>query len=206
MKPGKPIVYGRVGQADFIGLPGNPVSAFVTFCLFVRPFLLKRMGVAQVLYRAFPVQAGFAWSKPGDAPRIPARANPGGRPRGDVSQPEFRRADLVRLGRWPDRYRRRPDRAAGRLGAFHSLFGVAAMSLRVLYFARLRERFGMAEETLDFDGATACRSDRAAAGARRRVGRRTGGGAGVPGGGQSGHRRARCGDSGSRPKWRFFRR
>jgi molybdopterin molybdotransferase len=65
MKPGKPIVYGRVGQADFIGLPGNPVSAFVTFCLFVRPFLLKRMGVAQVLYRAFPVQAGFAWSKPG---------------------------------------------------------------------------------------------------------------------------------------------
>jgi molybdopterin molybdotransferase len=65
MKPGKPVVYGRVGQADFIGLPGNPVSAFVTFCLFVRPFLLKRMGVAQVLYRAFPVQAGFAWSKPG---------------------------------------------------------------------------------------------------------------------------------------------
>ncbi|MDO9221086.1 MAG: molybdopterin molybdotransferase MoeA [Thiobacillus sp.] len=65
MKPGKPIVYGRVGQADFIGLPGNPVSAFVTFCLFVRPFLLKRMGAAQVLYRAFPVQAGFSWSKPG---------------------------------------------------------------------------------------------------------------------------------------------
>jgi molybdopterin molybdotransferase len=65
MKPGKPVVYGRVGQADFIGLPGNPVSAFVTFCLFVRPFLLKRMGVAQVLYRAFPVQAGFAWNKPG---------------------------------------------------------------------------------------------------------------------------------------------
>ncbi|MDP1926888.1 MAG: molybdopterin molybdotransferase MoeA [Thiobacillus sp.] len=65
MKPGKPIVYGRVGQADFIGLPGNPVSAFVTFCLFVRPFLLKRMGAAQVLYRAFPVQAGFAWNKPG---------------------------------------------------------------------------------------------------------------------------------------------
>ena len=65
MKPGKPIVYGRVGQADFIGLPGNPVSAFVTFCLFVRPFLLKRMGATRVLYRAFPVQAGFAWKKAG---------------------------------------------------------------------------------------------------------------------------------------------
>jgi molybdopterin molybdotransferase len=65
MKPGKPIVYGRVDEADFIGLPGNPVSAFVTFCLFVRPFLLKRMGVANVLYRAFPVKADFVWAKPG---------------------------------------------------------------------------------------------------------------------------------------------
>ncbi len=65
MKPGKPIVYGRVNDADFIGLPGNPVSACVTFCLFVRPFLLKRMGAAQVLYKAFPVQAGFAWTHPG---------------------------------------------------------------------------------------------------------------------------------------------
>jgi molybdopterin molybdotransferase len=65
MKPGKPIVYGRVGNADFIGLPGNPVSAFVTFCLFVRPFLLQRMGAANVLYKAFPLRAGFAWTRPG---------------------------------------------------------------------------------------------------------------------------------------------
>ena len=65
MKPGKPVVYGRVGEADFIGLPGNPVSAFVTFCLFARPFLLKRMGVTRVLYRAFPVKAAFDWSKQG---------------------------------------------------------------------------------------------------------------------------------------------
>ncbi|MHB1215739.1 MAG: molybdopterin molybdotransferase MoeA [Thiobacillus sp.] len=65
MKPGKPLVYGRVEEADFIGLPGNPVSAFVTFCLFVRPFLLKRMGATAVLYRAFAVQADFAWIKPG---------------------------------------------------------------------------------------------------------------------------------------------
>ena len=65
MKPGKPIVYGRVNEADFIGLPGNPVSAFVTFCLFVRPFLLKRMGAAKVLYRAYSVKADFAWTRPG---------------------------------------------------------------------------------------------------------------------------------------------
>jgi molybdopterin molybdotransferase len=65
MKPGKPVVYGRVGETDFIGLPGNPVSAFVTFCLFARPFLLKRMGASQVLYRAYPVRAAFDWKKPG---------------------------------------------------------------------------------------------------------------------------------------------
>ena len=65
MKPGKPVVYGRIGDADFIGLPGNPVSAFATFCLFARPFLLKRMGATQVLYRAYPVRAAFDWDKPG---------------------------------------------------------------------------------------------------------------------------------------------
>ena len=66
MKPGKPVVYGRVGKADFIGLPGNPVSAFATFCLFARPFLLKRMGAGQVLYRAYPMRAAFDWNRPGN--------------------------------------------------------------------------------------------------------------------------------------------
>ncbi len=66
MKPGKPIVYGRVGGADFVGLPGNPVSAFATFALFVRPFLLKRMGATRVLYRAFPARSASAWTKAGD--------------------------------------------------------------------------------------------------------------------------------------------
>jgi molybdopterin molybdotransferase len=80
MKPGKPLVYGRVDEADFIGLPGNPVSAFVTFCLFVRPFLLKRMGATDVLYRAFPVQADFAWTKPGARREfLRARLQPNGR-------------------------------------------------------------------------------------------------------------------------------
>ena len=80
MKPGKPVVYGQVGNADFIVLPGNPVSAFVTFCLFVRPFLLKRMGVADVLYRAFAVQADFTWSKPGARREfLRARLQPNGK-------------------------------------------------------------------------------------------------------------------------------
>lgn len=66
MKPGKPLVYGRVGEADFLGLPGNPVSAFVVFCLFVRPFLLKRMGASPRPPLRFQVPAAFAWSKPGN--------------------------------------------------------------------------------------------------------------------------------------------
>lgn len=65
MKPGKPLVYGRVCEADFIGLPGNPVSTFVTFALFARPFLLKRMGVVKVLPKTYHVQATFDWTKPG---------------------------------------------------------------------------------------------------------------------------------------------
>lgn len=65
MKPGKPLAFGNIGEADFLGLPGNPVSAFATFCLFARPFLLKRMGASRVLYRAFPVRAAHAWPQIG---------------------------------------------------------------------------------------------------------------------------------------------
>lgn len=65
MKPGKPLVHGQVGAADFLGLPGNPVSAFVVFCLFVRPFLLKRMGATLRSPLRFEVPAGFDWPKPG---------------------------------------------------------------------------------------------------------------------------------------------
>ena len=44
LKPGKPLAFGRVGTTPFIGLPGNPVSTFVTFFLFVRPALRHLMG------------------------------------------------------------------------------------------------------------------------------------------------------------------
>lgn len=63
-KPGKPLAYGRAGKAAFIGLPGNPVSAFVTFCLFVRPFIRRCQGVAEVSPKIFQVRAEFDWGKP----------------------------------------------------------------------------------------------------------------------------------------------
>jgi molybdopterin molybdotransferase len=70
IKPGKPLAFGEVsrpageGAAFFIGLPGNPVSSFVTFLLFVRPFILRLQGVADVAPRAFTMRADFSWSKP----------------------------------------------------------------------------------------------------------------------------------------------
>ena len=65
VKPGKPIVYGRIGSCDLLGLPGNPVSALVTFCLFVRPFILRRLGTAGVFPAPVHVTARFAWPRPG---------------------------------------------------------------------------------------------------------------------------------------------
>jgi molybdopterin molybdotransferase len=63
MKPGKPFAYGHVGEAHFIGLPGNPVSSFVTFLLLVRPFLLKLQGATQLQPASLQLPAQFDWPK-----------------------------------------------------------------------------------------------------------------------------------------------
>ena len=63
IKPGKPFAHGRVGSAHFMGLPGNPVSSFVTFLLLVRPFLLKLQGATEVGVRAMTVPAAFDWPR-----------------------------------------------------------------------------------------------------------------------------------------------
>ncbi|MCS7100297.1 MAG: molybdopterin molybdotransferase MoeA [Burkholderiaceae bacterium] len=64
MKPGKPLAFGQVRRVPFIGLPGNPVSSFVTFLLFARPFILKRQGVREVTVRPRPMRADFDWPRP----------------------------------------------------------------------------------------------------------------------------------------------
>ncbi|KQZ27994.1 molybdenum cofactor biosynthesis protein MoaA [Duganella sp. Root1480D1] len=64
VKPGKPLAFGEVGQAFFLGLPGNPVSSFVTFLLFVRPFLLRLQGAdVPAQPRGMLVRADFNWPK-----------------------------------------------------------------------------------------------------------------------------------------------
>jgi molybdopterin molybdotransferase len=73
MKPGRPLAFGNVGRAFFIGLPGNPVSSFVTFLVFVRPFLLKAQGMTAFAPRAIAARADFDWPQP-DARREFLRA------------------------------------------------------------------------------------------------------------------------------------
>ena len=71
IKPGKPLAFGAVrksdepkdGEAWFIGLPGNPVSSFVTFLLFVRPFILKLQGREVSLPQSYLMRADFDWLK-----------------------------------------------------------------------------------------------------------------------------------------------
>ena len=71
IKPGKPLAFGAVrksndpqdGEAWFIGLPGNPVSSFVTFLLFVRPFIMKLQGREAMPNPSYMMRADFDWLK-----------------------------------------------------------------------------------------------------------------------------------------------
>lgn len=65
IKPGKPLTCGHYRGIPVLGLPGNPASTLVTFGLLARPYLLRRLGVAEVEPLAFTVPAGFTWGKPG---------------------------------------------------------------------------------------------------------------------------------------------
>lgn len=71
IKPGKPLAFGAVrrgssdgGEALFVGLPGNPVSAFITFMVAVRPVLQALQGLPATLPRALTARAGFDWPRP----------------------------------------------------------------------------------------------------------------------------------------------
>lgn len=66
IKPGKPFASGKVCGKQFFGLPGNPVSAFVTFVLLVRPALLAMQGTSHVFPGWLDVPVGFAVDRSGE--------------------------------------------------------------------------------------------------------------------------------------------
>lgn len=69
MKPGRPLAFGGLRRDDgssahFIGLPGNPVSSFVTFVLFVRPFVLALQGASQLQAPSLMLPSASDWPRP----------------------------------------------------------------------------------------------------------------------------------------------
>lgn len=66
IKPGKPVAVGEIDGVVFLGLPGNPQSAFITALLVARPFVLARQGQKSVLPTAFALPANFSRKKSSD--------------------------------------------------------------------------------------------------------------------------------------------
>ncbi|MBV1876357.1 MAG: molybdopterin molybdotransferase MoeA [Pseudomonadales bacterium] len=61
IKPGKPLAFGAVGEVPFFGLPGNPVSSFVTFMMIARPYLLKSQGASELHLDLVHATADFSY-------------------------------------------------------------------------------------------------------------------------------------------------
>lgn len=68
VKPGKPFLFARLGDCAVFGLPGNPVSVFVTFLQFVRPAILKMMGASSLLPAEFPARLAVNLTNEGERP------------------------------------------------------------------------------------------------------------------------------------------
>ena len=64
IRPGRPLAFGHVAGIPFLGLPGNPVSAMVTFLMFARPMLLRLAGARPLPLRSIPAASDFTFRKP----------------------------------------------------------------------------------------------------------------------------------------------
>lgn len=126
LKPGKPLLYGRVGARHVFGLPGNPVSALVTFELFVRPVLLRLLGHDRVLRRPALVPVVHALPATGRrAEYLRARLDhdPSGAPRVDARRNQSSGA-LTSLAGADALIVRRPDAPAVEAGASVSVLSL----------------------------------------------------------------------------------
>lgn len=102
IKPGKPFAFGQIGDAAFLGLPGNPVSVLVTSLILARPYLLKRQGRNAVLPVAYPVSLGFDWTAHPRREFLRVRLVPNGQG-GLKAQPYARQgSDVLSSAVWAD--------------------------------------------------------------------------------------------------------
>ncbi|MGC9457495.1 MAG: gephyrin-like molybdotransferase Glp [Halothiobacillaceae bacterium] len=117
LKPGKPLAFGSVNGTPFIGLPGNPVSTFVTFYLFVLPALRHMAGALDCLPRALPLPADFTLDDPGDRPEF-MRVRMVTRPDGRVVLERFanQNSGIVSSLSWADALARVPEHTVVRPG------------------------------------------------------------------------------------------
>jgi molybdopterin molybdotransferase len=66
IKPGRPVALGQIGDASFVGLPGNPVAVMVCFLKIARPLILRLAGAREIAPPAYRVRAGFDFAKKAD--------------------------------------------------------------------------------------------------------------------------------------------
>jgi molybdopterin molybdotransferase len=111
VKPGKPLAFGHINNAAFFGLPGNPVSAFVTFLLFVKPYLLKAQGATQLEPQLIEAIADFDWP--------PVRP---GKERKPIAREEYLRARLHTDGKTVTIF---PNQSSGALSSITWANGLA---------------------------------------------------------------------------------
>ncbi|RLA07905.1 MAG: molybdopterin molybdenumtransferase MoeA [Gammaproteobacteria bacterium] len=63
IRPGKPLAFGRINNTPIIGIPGNPVSLFITFLIFVKPYIFHSLGATDFKQRSYKIPATFACHK-----------------------------------------------------------------------------------------------------------------------------------------------
>ena len=108
IKPGRPVAMGVVKGTPFVGLPGNPVAAFVTYCYVVRPVVAKLSGFSAELPHTTPVKMGFRYRK-------------------KLGRREFVRVNLVRLADDSVEARQFPKSGAGILTSLTDADGMVVL-------------------------------------------------------------------------------
>lgn len=109
VKPGKPLAFGHIKETTFFGLPGNPVSAFVTFLLFVKPYLLKAQGAIHIHPLLIEAVADFDWP-----PLNSAQEKNSAKERKSLKREEYLRARLKEDGKSVEIY---PNQSSGALSS-----------------------------------------------------------------------------------------